>query len=143
MKRIIACLGLAAATAACASPEVALVPVPVIRTQGEPWSVNGAVYTVDWAAGPGGLEIDVRVDNKGKDRAHFPDPAVTYDGNAVAVSGWTQPLGGAEVAPGQLANFRSSSPAPRPGGTVRVDVLTYVGSTSARAHWIGIVGPPP
>jgi hypothetical protein len=156
MKKIILCVALAGvcvALGSCTSPGnisggASRQPAPVIRSQGQPWIVNGAVYTVNWAARPNGydgqpgphVEIDVQVDNKGSDDVYYPDPSAVYNGDAVALSGWTQPLWGADVPPNHTGSFQSSFPLENPGGTLQIGVSAYAGPTQATGYWTGTVG---
>jgi hypothetical protein len=144
----------AAFAGACASPAEPGPPgtvSPVDNSPGQPWALGDVTYTVDWAAKPDGdggipgphVEVDVRVDNRGTVDAHYPDPSVEYNGNAVALAGWTQPYWGALISPGQSADFRSAFPTPAPGGPLRVRVLAFVGDTETEVHWTGILNCAP
>ncbi|GLY67804.1 hypothetical protein [Amycolatopsis taiwanensis] len=152
MKKIIpslvligACLCGCAESAAPAQPGPAR--PPVVMDEGTPWTVDDVTYTVTWVTLPHGyggdpaphVEINVHVDNHGKNYAHFPDPSAVYDGGATAVAGWTQPPSGAEIAPGHTADFRSSFPLRMPGGTLRVRVLAFTGDVEELGYWIGTV----
>jgi hypothetical protein len=156
MKKIIPCvavIGACVALGACTSPAGQHTfppgqPAPTFHRQGEPWTVNGATYTVDWTVRPTGyegrprpyLEIGVRVDNRGNSVAHFPDPSVVYAGDAVAFAGWTQPLAGADVPSGQTGDFSSAFGLTHPGGTLQVRVSAYVGTVQALGYWTGTAG---
>lgn len=141
-------------TGGCASPattEPAGGVSPADNGQGRPWSLGDVTYTVDWAAKPDGdggipgphVEVDVNVDNRGNDDAHYPDPTVEYNGAPVAFAGWTQPFGGALISPGQSADFRSAFPTPAPGGQLRVRVLALAGDAETEVHWSGTLNCAP
>lgn len=120
---------------------------PVVMGEGAAWTVNNVTYTVTWMTTPHGyggdptphVEINVHLDNHGKNYAHYPDPSAVYNGKAVADSGWTQPYGGAETAPGHTADFRSAFPLRMPGGNLRVRVLAYTGDVEELGDWTGTV----
>jgi hypothetical protein len=144
MKKLIPCLALAgcAVVSACSAPTGAAGVVSTdsaVHSEGQSWTLNGAVYTVSWTGGQSNVEISVRVDNRGSDYAYYPDPSVTYDGVSVAASGWTQPSSGAEVGPGRTGEFQSSFVASPPGGQLQVRVLGNVGNTETTAYWAGPV----
>jgi len=140
-----ACTGPGTTLGAASGPAPA--QAPPITALGRPWSINGATFTVDTAARPAGypgdprprLEIVVHVDNAGKDDVVYPDPAVTYNGTAVAVTGWTQPPSGAMIGPGHSGDFRSAFPAPNPGARLVVRLQALVGTAQTPAFWTGII----
>lgn len=121
-----------------------------VPPRGSAWTVNGVTYTVDWvtlAHGYGAdptpqVEVSIAVDNRGKDQTYYPDPAVSYDGVGVAVAGWTQPVSGAQVAPGHSGVFRSAFPLSTlatPGGSLQIRVMAYSGDVQELGYWAGPV----
>lgn len=116
-------------------------------SEGAPWTVDDVTYTVTWMTVPHGydgdttphVEINLHVDNHGKDYAHYPDPSAVYDNDPTAIVGWTEPYGGAEIAPGHAGDFQSAFPLRMPGGNLRVRVLAYTGDVEQQGYWTGTV----